>query len=92
MRHAHRVLSLLDERCIIDEQVCRAAADQLVGPLGQHSLQRGRIPTRRSNEMVQLLDVLGSYTRGDRLNTLALPRAEQPTDIDRSPVLLLRVR
>jgi hypothetical protein len=86
-RHADRALPLLEQRRVVDDQHRVRAADQRLGLLGEHVLQRHRIPARRADEVVHLLVVIRRHPRDERLDALALARPEQPAHVHRPPAL-----
>ena len=76
--------TLLGYRGVVDHQNGIAAADQPIRLNQQFCLYGRRIPDPGCNEMVQLIIVAKRKPLRHRLNALAIARADQPRDVERT--------
>jgi hypothetical protein len=83
-RDADRVAPLLGERGVVHDQPRIVPANLSVGLRKEHLLQRRSIPHAARDEVVQLVIVDACVARRHRLNALAIPKANQPSNIGRT--------
>ena len=83
-RDADRVISLLRQRGIVDDQPGILASDHLVRFGQQCRFERRGVPDPAANEMMKLVVIHSRVTRCHRLHTLAIARADQPGNVSRT--------
>src|SRR5208282_882328 len=86
MRDADRVLALLGDGGVVDDEVRVGSSEQRVRLVEKHLLDRVGIPTRRRDKVMELLDVVRRDPRRQRLHTFALSGHQKPADVDRRPL------
>jgi hypothetical protein len=86
MRDAHRVLSLLRDCGVVDDQVRVVAAHDRVGLVEQHLLDWLGRPARHRDEVMHLLDLPRCDSRNERRDALSLPRGHESPQVHRSPL------
>ena len=81
-RDPDRVLPLLRQRGVVDDEKAALVPDQTISLLQQGRLERGAVPDARRDEMVK--PVLAYLTRPGRhrLHALAVPRADQTSNVE----------
>jgi len=81
---ADRMASLLGQRGIVNDQPGIVTANHPVGFGEQHRLQPRGVPDATGDEVVQLVIGNAHIAGRQRLDTLAIARANQPRDIGRT--------
>lgn len=87
-RNTDRVLALLDEGGVVDDQHRIPATDEPVGRLDQERLQGRRVTGRDADEVVELLTVSRRDLLGQMRHALALGGPKESFDVERRPVAL----
>ena len=83
-RDPDRMRPLLRQRRVVDDEEGACAADQLVGLDGKLTLQRSLVPDPVRHEMVQPVVIARRHPLGHRADALAIPRPDQPRNIERT--------
>ena len=82
--NTNRVLPLLRQRRIVDDQIPSFVPNQAVGLLQKNRLEWRTVPHPGGNEMMKLVVADVASSRGHRLDALAVTGTDQACDIGRT--------